>query len=109
MTIEETVKNESRQKSTTGLSRKRYNKTKKRLFIGALNVRTFANRTDIMERKEVSKTSDKPIDKVPLLALELEANHIEDVCCLSEVRRDSCEFERERDINSTALVCSKLG
>jgi hypothetical protein len=55
-----------------------------------------------MERKEVSKTSDKPIDKVLLLALELEANHI-DLCCLSEVRRDSCEFKRERDINSTAL------
>ncbi len=52
-TIQETVKNESRQKSTTGLSRKRYNKTKNRLVIGALNVRTFANRTDIMERKEV--------------------------------------------------------
>ncbi len=48
-----------------------------------------------MERKEISKTSDKPIDKVPLLALELEANHIIDVCYLSDVRRESCEFERE--------------
>jgi hypothetical protein len=80
--------------ASIGLSRKRYNKTKKRLVIGAPNVRTLANRTDIMERKEVSKTSDKPIGKVPLLALELEAHHI-DVCCLSEVRRESCKFERE--------------
>jgi exonuclease III len=54
----------------------------------------LANWRDVEDRKRISAASQRPIDKVPLLAVEMLEHGVE-ICCISEVRRGNEEFVRE--------------